>query len=119
MLPNEFALLREMFVIKFDELFGPRVNGRVYSVEQARHAKSLVRSSKELYISFDKKTGFGENEWVVPLPKNIGYGGMMALGYYCIGQIQKQFPAYFKRSIGAYVKRMSKDFGEEIKVWVE
>lgn len=117
--PPEFDLIREMFLTKFDELFGPRVSGRVFTVEQAKHAKTVVPSDKELFISFCwKNVLFGKHRWDVPLPNDAGYGTLMATGYYVIGQIQKQHPPYFKRNIEKYCQEASKVFGERIGVMV-
>ncbi len=119
LIPAEFELIREMFLTKFDELFGAKVSGRVFTVEQAKHAKTVVPSEKELFISFGwKNTLFGKNRWDIPLSKDSNYGALMAIGYYVIGQIQKQHPPYFKRNIGRYCKEASKVFGEEISVLV-
>ncbi len=119
LLPPEFDLIREMFLTKFDELFGPKISGRVFTVEQAKHAKTVVPSEKELFISFGwRNTLFGKHHWNVPLPKDAGYGMMMAVGYYAIGQIQKQHPPYFKTNIGKYVREASKVFGERMEVRV-
>ena len=120
--PPQFDLIREMFLTKFDELFGAKVSGRVFTVEQAKHAKTVVPSEKELFISFGwKNTLFGTkaNRWNIPLPKKADYGLMMALGYYIIGQIQQQHPPYFKQHIERYCQEASKVFGQEIKVMVE
>lgn len=117
--PPEFDLIREMFLTKFDELFGARVSARIFTVEQAKHAKTIVPSEKELFISLGwKNTLFGKDRWDVPLPKDADYGLMMALGYYVIGQIQKQHSSYFKQNIERYVKEASKVFGERIEVMV-
>lgn len=118
--PEKFELIRELFLTKFDELFGPLVSGRVFTPEQAKHAKTIVPSARELFISFGwKNTMFGQNRVPIPLPANANYGMMMAMGYYIIGQIQKQHPPYFKRNIERYVKEAGKLFGEKIKVVVE
>ncbi len=122
LVPPEFDFLGEMFLTKFDELFGPKVSGRVFTVEQAKHAKTVVPSEKELFISFGwKNTLFGMpgNRWDVPLPKGAGYGALMAIGYYIIGQIQKQHPPHFKRNIERYVKKTSSMFGENVSVLVQ
>ncbi len=117
--PPQFDLIREMFLTKFDELFGAKVSGRVFTVEQAKHAKAVVPSDRELFISFGwKNTLFGTktNRWNAPLPKDADYGLMMALGYYIIGHIQQQHPPYFKQNIERYCTEASKLFGEEITV---
>jgi len=117
--PPEFDLVREMFLIKFDELFGAKVSARVFTAEQAKHAKTIVPSEKELFISFGwENILFGKNRWNILLAKNIGYGMMMVLGYYVIGQIQKQHSPYFKENIERYCKEASKMFGERIGVMV-
>ncbi|MEK6950153.1 MAG: hypothetical protein AABX13_00315 [Nanoarchaeota archaeon] len=120
LVPERFELIRELFLTKFDELFGPVVSGRVFTPEQAKHAKTIVPSPKELFISFGwKNTVFGKNRIHVPLPMTANYGTLMAVGYYIIGQIQQQHPPYFKRNIERYVQEASKLFGEKIKVVVE
>ncbi len=117
--PPEFELIREMFLTKFDELFGSRVSGRVFTVEQAKHAKTIVPSDKELFISFGwKNTLFGKHRWNISLSKDADYGALMAMGYYIIGQIQNQHPPYFKQNIEKYCKETSKMFGERIGVMV-
>ncbi len=118
--PEQLELVRELFLTKFDELFGGRVSGRVFTLSQAKHAKTVVPSDTELFISFGwKNTVFGKNRMQIPLPAKAGYGMMMAVGYYTIGQIQKQHPPYFKRNIEQYVREAGKLFGERITVMVE
>ncbi len=53
------------------------------------------------------------------MPPSFDYGGLMAVGYYVIGQIQKQNPPYFKQSILSYADKASKQFGEKINPMVE
>ena len=94
-------------------------SARVFTAEQAKHAKTIVLSEKELFISFGWKNDlFGKHRWDVPLPIGTGYGMLMALGYYVIGKIQKQHPPYFKENIERYCKEASKVFGEGIGVVV-
>lgn len=120
MLPKEFDAVREMFVTKFDELFGPMLMGRVYTVEQTKHAKTVTPYKKELFISFGTKNKvYGKNRLFIPLPKNCGFAGIMATGYYVIGKIQKQKEPYFKKNIVRYTQESSKIFGENIKPIVE
>ncbi len=116
MVPENFGLIREMLLIKFDELFGPRVSGRAFTFEQAKHAKTIVQSEKELFISFGEKDKlFGSKRLHIPLPRNAGYAAMMAVGYYVAGKIQSQHPPYFKEGIEEYCRRASKIFGEKIE----
>ena len=121
-LPSRFDAMKEMLVIKFDELFGPKVSKRVYTAEQARHAKTVVPSSTELFISFgEKNTVFGEKKQRlhIPLPQKADFGAMMAIGYYVIGKIQKSNPPWFKQNIESYCKKTSKDFGSKINPIVD
>jgi hypothetical protein len=48
------------------------------------------------------------------MPEGGSYGAMMAIGYYVIGQIQKQLPPYYKDRIAAYTKETSEAFGNTI-----
>ena len=118
-LPAEFELLKEMLQTKFDELFGPMVVGRIFTQEQAKHAKTVIPSKKELFISFGYENKiFGTRRWNITLPAKVDYAMMMALTYYVIGNIQKQHPAYFKENIERYCKDASTLFGEKIEVIV-
>ncbi|MBN1386206.1 hypothetical protein JW968_04515 [Candidatus Woesearchaeota archaeon] len=118
--PDEFDAIREMFLTKFSELFGPMVNGRVFTPEQTKHAKTVIPSGKELFISigYDNKN-FGTNRLDLPLPKGAGHATVMAVGYYVIGKIQKQHTPYFKHYIEKYCRATSKVFGSTIKPIVD
>jgi hypothetical protein len=105
MVPSQYDLLREMFITKFDELFGPRLVGRCYTKDQTYHAKTVVPWAKELFISFGiENRHFGTERLAIPLPKEGGFVGMMATGYYVIGHIQEQFPPWFKRNADKYAR---------------
>lgn len=118
--PEKFTLIREMLTTKFDELFGPYVSGRAFTFEQAKHAKNVIESDRELFISFgEKNRHFGSKRLDIPLPKKADYGAFFAIGYYAIGQIQKQHPPYFREGIEAYCKKASKIFGEKIEPLVD
>jgi len=118
--PEEFNYLKEMFMTKFDELFGPKVSGRVFTLEQTKHAKTVIPSDKELFISlgYNNKI-FGKKRWNVPLPNKADSAAVIATGYYIIGQIQKQQPQYFKKNIESYAKKTSQIFGQTIKPIVD
>ncbi len=119
-LPEEFDVLREMLRTKFDELFGPMVVGRIFTLEQTKHAKTVVPSDKELFISFGVKNSYyGRHKLYIPLPKNASYAAAMAITYYFIGNIQKQHPPYFKKHITQYLKQASKIFKSKLSVVVE
>ncbi len=120
--PDEFTEVREMFKTKFDELFGPKLMARVFTFEQTKHAKTVIQGNRELFVSFgEPNTVFGnpEHRLTITLPTDVDYGAMMAIGYYFIGQIQKQFPPYYKQRIEAYAKETSESFGSIINPIVE
>lgn len=101
--PPKFDGVREMFITKFDELFGGRVNGRCYTSEQTMHAKTVVPWERELFISLGYENSiFGEKRLNVPLFENAGFAAMIATGYYVVGRIQAQFPPWFKENADAY-----------------
>ncbi|MBL7224254.1 MAG: hypothetical protein ISS72_10405 [Candidatus Brocadiae bacterium] len=101
----EFDLVREMLVTKFDELFGPMLTGRCYTWRQTLHAKNVVPSERELFISFgydNELFGHEDARLNIPLPPNAGYAAMVAVGYYVIGRIQSQFSPWFKWNADRY-----------------
>lgn len=115
--PEKFDNIREFYETKFDELFGPKIQGRAFTYQETKHAKTLINSNKELFISFGKQNNiFGKNRLNYSLPKNSNFGLMFCLGYYIIGKIQSQNPPWFKRSIKRYVKEASKLFKQKIKI---
>lgn len=120
--PQRFNDVREMFKTKFDELFGPKVMGRIFTMEQTKHAKTVIPADNELFVSFGvDNTVFGkpENRLYIPLPEEGDYAAMMAIGYVFIGHIQKQLRPYYKERIEAYTKETSEAFGSTINVIVE
>ena len=120
--PPAFDSIREMFLTKFDELFGPLVSARVFTFEQSKHAKTVVGSERELFISFGCDNvvfGHARARLHVPLPRNAGYGALMAIGYYVIGRLQSQYPPYFKDSLPSYCAKASAVFGHTISPIVE
>jgi hypothetical protein len=122
LVPPELDIIRGMLLTKFDELFGPKVVGRVFTDEQAKHAKTVIPSEKELFISFGEASelfGTPETRLHIPLPSQCGFGAMMAIGYYVIGNIQKQHPPYFKEHIIDYTTRASEIFKQNIIPIVE
>ena len=120
LIPTELEFVGELFVTKFDELFGSQISGRVFSPEQAKHAKTVVPSDTELFTSFGYKNEyFGNHRLHIPLPKKVSPVTLMAVGYYVIGRIQKQNNPYFKDNIEAYTQFASKVFGNELKPIVD
>lgn len=115
--PEKFDLIREFYETKFDELFGPMIQGEAFTFEQTKHAKTVVKSNKELFISLGVENKvFGKNRLNYNLPKWADFGLMFCLGYYLIGKIQSQNPPWFKKNIERYVKKASELFNEEIGV---
>lgn len=122
MVPDRFTLVREMFATKFDELFGPRLMGRIFTEEQTKHAKTVIAMDSEVFVSFgeeNKYFGTRANRIHIPLPEHADYVAMMAIGYFVIGQLQKNKPAYFKGRIAEYCREISDIFGQEINPIVE
>jgi hypothetical protein len=120
-IPPEYGVgIKRMLEIKFIELFGRRIARDVETSEYIKHATTVV-PSRELFISFGEKNedyGRKGDRLFIPLPKNCSFGGMMAVGYYVIGKIQKSKPGWFKRNISGYVENASRVFGSEIKAIV-
>ncbi|OGH90483.1 MAG: hypothetical protein A2479_04025 [Candidatus Magasanikbacteria bacterium RIFOXYC2_FULL_39_8] len=122
LIPERFDAFREMLATKFDELFQPKVSGRVFTPEQSKHAKSVVKYDKELFISFgydNTQFGLPKNRLNIPLPVDVDYGTLMAVSYYVMGNMQKQHEPYFKNGIEDYVKKAGEAFGITLGVIVE
>lgn len=120
LVPEEFKEIIRMLNVKFMELFGRRIARDIETFEYAQHSTTVVPSEKELFISFGKRNKiWGKERLYVPLPKDADYGAMMAVGYYLIGRIQKEQPAWFKKNIVEYTKKASKIFKQEIKLIVD
>jgi hypothetical protein len=120
-IPDEFVLLREMFEVKFIELFGRKVARDIFSYEQMKHATTVVEDEKELFLCFENKSGirYGASQVNIPLFEGINYPMMMLTGYYAIGQIQESLPDYFWGSIDGYCARAKIQSGFNISPWVE
>lgn len=118
LIPSKFDLIREMFMTKFDELFQPLVSGRVFTEGQAIHAKTITSSPLEMFIGLgyeNKRFGNPECRVNVPLPEDVNFAGMMAIGYSILGNIQKQKPSYFKDNIARYcLDFAAKSFGKPL-----
>ncbi len=122
MVPGIYEDLRPMFETKFDELFGPYVRGRAFTVEEVKHAKTVIPSETEFFIDFGGEQDlFGDSahRLHIPLPQNHGPVALFALGYFVIGHIQKQSHPYFKEHIAEYAEQASKLFDQHISVIVE
>ncbi|MCH7850519.1 MAG: hypothetical protein IH845_02645 [Nanoarchaeota archaeon] len=121
-IPTKFDAVKEMFETKFDELFGPKIMGKVFTVEEIKHAKTVVNSKDELFVSMGFKNyvyGLKKNRYELKIPKNINFGEFLAIGYYFIGKIQEANPNYFGKNINNYTMEASKLFNEKISAIVE
>ncbi len=114
-LPDEFGAIAPMLEIKRNELFGPYVSLRAFSFGEARHAKFINNSDKELVISFGENKYFGlkANRLELKMPKDTKSGLVMALAYYLIGKIQASKPAYFKKNIATFCKNGPLAYGSK------
>jgi hypothetical protein len=119
--PVEFGPIRKMFETKFDELFGPYVLGRAFTIEEMKHAKTVVTAPTQCFISLGEPCDIGRpgERITIPLPKGTGPATLMAIGYYIIGKIQKAHLPYFKNNIESYTKEASQFFGHEITIIAE
>jgi hypothetical protein len=113
LLPSEFEAVAPMFVTKFDELFGGRVTGRCYTVDQTLHAKTVIPWDEELFISFgyhNRDFGLSQCRLHIPLPADAGPAFTIAAGYYVIGNLQSQMPPWFKEHAEEYRRIQNKLF---------
>lgn len=120
--PPEMLPVRDMVRTKFDELFGARVSVRIFTLEESKHAKTVVPSDTECFLSFGVQNelfGTPAHRVFVPLPENARYAAMLAISYFVVGNIQKQHPPYFKGHIAGYVADASRLFGQTISPIVE
>lgn len=119
-IPDKFDSIREMFSTKFDELFGSRITGRIFTIDETKHAKTLVPNKKELFISLGVKNNlFGKTRINISISKKANYGTIMAMGYYIIGKIQAKEEDYFKKNLVKYTEKASKIFKTKISPIVE
>lgn len=121
-IPSQFVHARAMLRTKFDELFGPMLTARVFTDEEIKHAKTVVESGSELFISFgveNQHYGLPKNRLHIPLPQGVEYGGFLAISYFVVGKIQAAYPPYFKRGIVPYTKLASSIFNQDIQPIVE
>lgn len=119
LLPPAYRLVAPMMLTKFDELFGSRVTARAFTIEEAKHAKTLIPNEKELFISIGvPHNPFTNNVVTVPMPTESDYAAYMCMAYAIIGVIQSQHPPYYAQHIGDYAKKTSEVFGQHIPVIV-
>lgn len=117
-LPAKFGPVAAMLKTKFDELFGPMINGRIFTEEEIKHAKTIVPSDREYFIELGVSSDWyapSDRRFSIPLPNDADFAALFAVGYYVIGHIQKQHPPYFKNNITAYTEKASAVFGHLIE----
>ena len=119
--PNRFVDINALLDVKFVELFGRKISRDIKTVEEIKHAVTIVPSETELCIKFSKnEIDFQSDILQIPLEDDDSYGKMMAISFYIIGCIQQQLPQYYKNNIKSYVNRNSGDkFGKVVDVVVE
>lgn len=103
-LPNSFALLKDMISTKFIELFGRRVARDIATYEQMKHAITVVPSETELFLCFGNEAHiqYGAHQIDLPVFDTEHYGPMMLAAYWVVGQIQNALPPYFKEHLVSY-----------------
>lgn len=109
-LPDKYLHITPMLEIKRNELFGPHMALRAFTVGHARHAGFIHPWEKELVITIGQKNrhfGHPGHRWDFPMPDFSSFATYIAVSYYIIGKIQKSKTSYFKKNIEAY----SKDYG--------
>jgi hypothetical protein len=114
-LPDEFVNITPMLDIKRHELFGPNVSLRAFSFGDARHAKFVMPTEKELVISLGKNKYFGlpQHRYEIKMPKKYNAGLVMALTYYLVGKIQESKPPYYKKNIAKYCQEGPLAYGNK------
>jgi hypothetical protein len=102
-----------MLEIKRHELFGSCLSLRAFSFGEARHAKFVNNSDKELVISFGKNKYFGlkKKRWEIKSAADVKAGLIMTLSYYLIGLIQKNKTPYFKKNIAKFCQTGPQAYG--------
>lgn len=107
LIPNEFALLKNMIETKFIELFGRQIPRDIATFDQFKHAMSVVPTEGELFIVFgnSEKKIFGENQLDLPIFDRENYGPMMMISYFVVGKIQVNLPDFFRENIANYCEK--------------
>lgn len=114
-LPDQFSAITPMLDIKRHELFGPNLSIRAFTYGDARHAKFVMPTEKELVISLGENKYFGipGHRWQIEMPKKFEAGLVMAITYYLIGKIQEVKPQYYKTNILKYCQEGPKAYGKK------
>lgn len=120
--PDEYAPLCTMIRTKFDEIFGGTLTGRAFTVSEMKHAKSVVTSGDELFISVGTANttyGLPKNRASLTLPSQAGALSVMALTYTAVGLIQQAKPDRFSKALPEYCEKASEQFGHTIEPIVD
>lgn len=114
-LPDQFSAITPMLDIKRHELFGPNLSVRAFTYGDARHAKFVMPTDKELVISLGENKYFGVpgHQWQINMPKKYDAGFVMALTYFLVGKIQEIKPQYYKNNILKYCQEGPKAYGKK------
>lgn len=121
-LPPNLTLIAPMLRTKFDELFGTKLSVRFFTPEEIKHAKTIVRDERELFVYVGmEELGWGEEgkKIELSLAQGASFAAALAVSYHFIGQIQRAHPPYFKESIEGYCTDISRIFDQEINPIVD
>lgn len=121
-LPPAYGDICAMLRVKFDELFGPLLVGQAFTSEEIKHAKTIVHSDGQYFVSIGEENdrfGNTDKRLQVPLPADADYVAVLAISYFIVGRIQASFPPYFKDGIAAYAKELGEMFGNTFNPIVE
>jgi len=103
--PDKYSIICRIINAKADEIFGPNITVRAFSIGRARHAKFINRSKKELVITIGEDNqyfGDPDSRLNIGLPKFTGPALMFCLVYALLGKIQELKPPYFRKNIKKY-----------------
>lgn len=122
-LDEKIAVVAPMFRIKFEELFGAKLCARFFTLEESKHAKTVVPDEKELFVYLGTEVLPWANEEgrvvELSLPEGGREASALSVGYHFIGQIQAAHPPYFQQNLVRYCEEASEIFGQQINPIVE
>lgn len=138
MVSTKFNLLANRGIVKFQELFSQQYGVDFCTVEDAKHAKTVVPTllhpteehtdpnsdtkieyKKELFMTFGTENevyGNSEDRLNIPLPEGAGYATATAVLYYVVGRIQKELPALYKFNVANYAEVQGQLFGSKMNL---
>ena len=101
-LSDKYNDICPMLDIKKNELFGPHLSLRSFTLGHARHAGFVHPSEKELVITIGENNeyfGHKNHRWNISIPDNSSFATLVSLTYFIIGKIQELNYPYFKENI--------------------